>query len=360
LQPEIRGQIFYAGMLHDVGAMGLPDHVVHYPTKDEQKGIPQIVAHCYLGGRIAGQLPGLQEAKLYIEDHHEWWDGSGYPKGKKQQEICLGGQILRLADSFDLWLRGNKNLNRAEIIERAATNVDSEYSMEIFLAFKKVVNSGAFYHRITRENSLSFYMTQLERRFAGELNNIDFSLEEVLTVFAQVIDAKHQYTKGHSERVAEYSRLLAKAIGFSEEEQQQVKWAGLVHDVGKLAVPRKVLDKAGKLEGEEIKLIRLHPILTLEILQLITGLEELAAGAGYHHERFDGRGYPDGLQEEEIPLIARVVCVADAFDAMTSGRPYQKTKTVAEAIDIIKANSGSQFDPMVIEVIDVLHNTTLP
>jgi putative nucleotidyltransferase with HDIG domain len=359
MAPAVTGQVFLAGLMHDVGAIGLPDHVIHYPTLDEQKEIPQVVAHCFLGGKIVGGLPGFTRAKEFIEDHHEWWDGSGYPKGKRGPDISLGGQILRLADAVDLWLRGNKDMSRTELVAKAAKRINREYNIEVFQAFKQVVSQGIFFHRVTRENSLAFYMRQVESKLASELDRVDFSLEQVLTVFAQVIDTKHQYTKGHSERVAQYSKLLAQAVGLDQKQQQKAMWAGLLHDVGKLAVPRKVLDKPGKLERNEIDLIRLHPVLTMEILQMVAVFEDLVSIAGYHHERYDGSGYPDGLAGEEIPQLARVLAVADAFDAMTSGRSYQQTKSLSEAVAIIEKNSGSQFDPEVASVAGILNNPTL-
>lgn len=360
LDPTIKGQVFFAGLLHDLGGIGLPDHVVHYPTLEEQKTNPQIVGHSYHGAHMIANLPGLTLAPKFIQDHHERWDGQGYPKGKKGQEISLGGQILRLADSFDLWIRANPALNRKDVVAIAAKYVGGEYSQQVFDAFQQAVSKGVFYHRLIRENSLAFYLKQLEQLYAKDFKTITYSMEQVLTVFAQVIDAKHQYTKGHSERVSQYAHGLAIQMGLSLEQQKMAKWAGLLHDAGKLAVPRRVLDKPGKLEGDEIKIIRLHPILTMEILGMITAFEELAPAAGYHHERYDGRGYPDGLKGEEIPLLARIMAVADAFDAMTSGRSYQKTKTPAEALMVIKKNSGSQFDPQVVTAAEeILHNTTL-
>lgn len=360
MEPVIRNQLFFAGLLHDIGGIGLPDHVVHYPTLEEQKTIPQIVAHCYKGASIANALPGLSLAAEYIKDHHEMWDGSGYPKQKRGEEISLGGQILRLADTFDLVLRGYGELGRPQLMDKMARKIGQEYSQEVYDAFKQVIGKGVFYHRLTRENSLAFFLNQLEDRLSFDLAETDCDIEEVLKIFAQVIDTKHHYTKGHSERVALYSEALAKSMGLSQEVCCLARWAGLLHDAGKLAIPRRILDKPTSLNLEEMRIIRLHPVLTMEILGYISAFEEVALAAGYHHERYDGRGYPDNLAGEEIPLLARIMAVADAFDAMTSDRPYQKTKTFSEALAIIKANSGSQFDPKVVEVAEALHNTPVP
>lgn len=349
LDPNIRTAVFYAGLLHDVGAIGLEDHVVHFPTKEEQLQVPQIVGHCHRGAVIAASLPGLKDAEQMILDHHEWYDGTGYPGKKRGEEICTGGQILRLADSFDLWLRNNPKATRVEIIEKAKKGIGSEYSQAICEGFTQVIARGSFFHRVTRENSLAFFMRQLENNLDLQLNTGDFSIEQVLTIFAQIIDAKHQYTKGHSERVAQYSYELAKAMGLAEKQCIDAKRAGLLHDAGKLAVSRRILDKPAGLTAEEFSVIKLHPILTMEILELVSELAYLAPFSGYHHERMDGMGYPDGLKGEEIPLLARIMAVADAFDAMTSGRSYQKTKTFAQALEILKKNAGDQFDPQVVE-----------
>lgn len=167
----------------------------------------------------------------------------------------------------------------------------------------------------------------------------------VVHTLADAIDAKDAYTKGHSGRVAEYSREIAKRAGYSFERQEEIYMMGLLHDVGKIGVPDAVINKPGKLTDEEFEKIKTHPGRGAKILQNIEEMPKLAIGARWHHERFDGRGYPDGLKGEEIPEEARIIAVADAYDAMTSNRSYRGLIPQDVVKGEFEKGSGTQFDP---------------
>lgn len=169
--------------------------------------------------------------------------------------------------------------------------------------------------------------------------------EATLGVLCQAVETKDFYTRGHSERVARGSALIAREIGMRTERVEAIKYAGMLHDVGKLGVPTRVLQKTGNLTEAEYAAIQLHPLRGLEIIREIGFLDEALAGILHHHERIDGRGYPMGLAGDEIPEFARVLAVADAFDCMTSTRSYRGARTVAEAVVELRRCSGSQFDP---------------
>ena len=162
---------------------------------------------------------------------------------------------------------------------------------------------------------------------------------------ATAIDAKDTYTNGHSSRVAEYSRMIAARLGYSKSEQDEIYMMGLLHDVGKIGVPDEVINKTTKLSDEEFDLIKKHPIIGYEILGKITENPKLAIGARCHHERFGGGGYPDGIAGNEIPEEARIIAVADSYDAMTSNRSYRKYMTQDAVRSEIENNIGTQFDP---------------
>ena len=169
---------------------------------------------------------------------------------------------------------------------------------------------------------------------------------QVVTALAQAIDAKDNYTNGHSSRVAEYARMIANKCGYSKVDQDEIYMAGLLHDVGKIGVPDEVINKEAKLTEEEFALIRKHPVIGNSILETIKERPKLAIGARWHHERYDGTGYPDGLKGEEIPDVARIIAVADAYDAMTSKRSYRDVLSRDKVIEEIKTCSGTQFDPV--------------
>ncbi len=167
----------------------------------------------------------------------------------------------------------------------------------------------------------------------------------VVHTLADAIDAKDAYTKGHSGRVADYSKEIARRAGYSEEHQEEIYMMGLLHDVGKIGVPDAVINKPGKLTDEEYAKIKTHPERGAKILQNIEEMPKLATGARWHHERYDGRGYPDGLKGEEIPEEARIIAVADAYDAMTSNRSYRGLIPQDVVKSEIEKGSGTQFDP---------------
>ena len=169
-------------------------------------------------------------------------------------------------------------------------------------------------------------------------------LLNTVETLATAIDIKNSYTHGHTERVMKYSMTLLKYI-----PQELLKDTALLHDIGKIGIPESILNKAGKLLPEEIKLIEKHPSLGAEILEPIKEFKAVSLGVKYHHERYDGKGYPYGLIGEKIPLIATIISVADAYDAMTSDRPYRKGLEKAVAIKEIIANKNKQFNPLVVD-----------
>ncbi len=173
---------------------------------------------------------------------------------------------------------------------------------------------------------------------------------ETIRSLAQALEARDAYTKGHSERVMRHSLRIAEAMGIPEAERRLIGHASLLHDIGKIGIADAVLNKPGRLTPEDRVVIESHPIWGDTIIGPIRFLEKVQTLVRHHHERFDGTGYPDGLKAQAIPLGARVIAVADAFDAMTSTRPYRGPRPVQEAIDEIKAGAGLQFDPAVVEV----------
>lgn len=192
----------------------------------------------------------------------------------------------------------------------------------------------------------------LKRRHA-EYRSI---VEQALHTFANAIDAKDKDTNGHSLRVAKYSREIARRMKMPEEEQENISYMAMLHDIGKIGIPDSILKKQGKLTEEEWEIIKSHPRIGGEILKEFTAIPGIADGAKYHHEFYNGKGYCTGLKGEEIPLMARIIAVADAFDAMCSKRYYQSGNTVEFARAELERCSGSQFDPQIarimIEMID--------
>ncbi|MBR1865250.1 MAG: HD-GYP domain-containing protein, partial [Lachnospiraceae bacterium] len=174
-------------------------------------------------------------------------------------------------------------------------------------------------------------------------------IREIVEAFAKVIDMKDAYTNGHSSRVAEYTVMLAKELGYDEETVEQYYNIALMHDIGKVGVAPEVLNKPGKLTDEEFAVIKSHPTLGYETLKGISIMPELAIGAGNHHERPDGKGYPNGLKGDEIPRVAQIIAVADTFDAMYSNRPYRKRMNFEKVVSIIKDVRDTQLTGDVVD-----------
>ncbi len=173
---------------------------------------------------------------------------------------------------------------------------------------------------------------------------------EVIRALVAAIDTKDHYTRGHSERVAILAKMTGEALGLDSEAQQTLHWAGLLHDIGKIGVPEAILQKPGRLTEEEFDLIKQHPRMGYEILRPIASFDRVLEAVLYHHEQPDGRGYPEGLNGPQTPLFARVVHVADTFDALTSTRSYRAAHSVERAMEIIRQDAGVKLDAGVADV----------
>lgn len=192
-------------------------------------------------------------------------------------------------------------------------------------------------------------MAELERK-ADEnrdlYENMRLTYKDTVKAFATAIDCKDKYTEGHSVRVGKYSEIIAEELGWSEEEIEGVAVAGYLHDVGKLTVERNIINAPYRINAKESKELNKHPRVGYEILMPIHHpYTDVPLAAKYHHERLDGRGYPDGLKDNEIPYIAKIVNLADSFDAMTTDRPYKRRRPANEVVEDLRRNSGKQFAP---------------
>ena len=171
----------------------------------------------------------------------------------------------------------------------------------------------------------------------------------IIRAFAKAVEAKDPYTSGHVERVENLSYHLAKAAGLKGEDLKKARIAGILHDVGKIGIPDEILKKPSKLTKKEYEIIKKHVIYSKEILEPISELKDIIPGIYYHHERYDGKGYPEGKKGEEIPLVARIISIVDAFDAMASDRPYRKALSKKRIVREFLKNKGKQFDPYLVE-----------
>ncbi len=173
-----------------------------------------------------------------------------------------------------------------------------------------------------------------------------------IEMIAAAVDAKDPYTKGHSGRVSQYSVILAKELGLPEEEVSKIRISATLHDVGKIGVEDRVLKKPGVLTNEEFEIMKRHPVMGFEIVRQVKQLAEMLPGIRWHHETLSGKGYPDGIKGDELPLMTRIIAVSDTFDAITTDRPYQAGRDFPAAMEILRKHAGSKYDPV---VVDALH-----
>jgi len=238
---------------------------------------------------------------------------------------------------------------------------DRETEIKIFRAgamdyIQKPFLAEVVLHRIGRLLELYHLQQSLQEEVEKKTQELKESSErikrlsgQVMLSLASAIDAKDTYTKGHSMRVAEYSCELARRMGKSEQEVEDIYFIGLLHDIGKIGIPNAIINKPSKLTDEEYAVIKSHPAIGAEILGNISELPDISIGAHWHHERYDGKGYPDGLKGEEIPETARIIGAADAYDAMSSRRSYRDILPQADVRREIEKGRGTQFDPVIAE-----------
>ena len=201
-----------------------------------------------------------------------------------------------------------------------------------------------------RKENIGYLLEFVDRTLERKHYNSELLIQTVAAL-SDAVDAKDRYTSGHSKRVAEYGRMIAARMGKSKEEQDEIYRAGLLHDVGKIRIPAEIINKPGKLTDEEFNTIKIHPVTGYHILRGIAQDGQLAIAAKYHHERYDGKGYPNGLAGDKIPEIARILGVADAYDAMASNRSYRNALPQDVVRTEIEKGRGTQFDP---EIADIM------
>jgi putative nucleotidyltransferase with HDIG domain len=187
------------------------------------------------------------------------------------------------------------------------------------------------------------------QRLREAQRELERGYQHTLQSLALALEAKDRYTAGHSERVCRFSVLLARELGLSEDEVEVVKSAALLHDIGKIGMPEKILRKEGGLTAVEFSQMQEHPATGAQILSPVSSFSRCLAGVRHHHERYDGLGYPDGLKGEEIPIAARIILIADTFDSITSDRSYRRARSVEYAVRQLQSNAGTQFDPRCVE-----------
>jgi putative nucleotidyltransferase with HDIG domain len=293
-------------------------------------------ARCDRGAEIARMLFLSEDTAAGIRSLDEHWDGRGMPDGLRGEEIPLPARIMCLAQTVEVF-HANEGLKatRKMVKARRGTWFDPAL-VDAFLGFS---NDRAFWESLETPDVSAWEPED----FA--LSGDEARLDRIAEAFARVIDAKSPFTARHSERVSEIADGIAGVLGFDEDERRVLRRAGLLHDIGKLAVSNRVLDKPGKLTDDEFAAIKTHPVFSLQILERAPCFASLAELAANHHEKLDGTGYPRGLRAKDLDMPMRVLAVADIYEALTADRPYRGPLPAHEALAIIDRDVPDKLDP---------------
>lgn len=463
LSPDEKETVIKGAMLHDLGMIGVPDHLLtEQPQDDEERA--RIADHTRMGASILEPMTTFRQFVAIVRSHHERWDGQGYPDGLKGEQIPLEAQIVGIANRFDeihherpitendamqqLLEETNGGAFDPELMKffagaldedapQAATtkhmrprarrrarvlcvddnrmNQDlvaatlAEANMDLLLAENghqalellerepvdvvlldllmlaqdgpstlKALRSDArweFLPVIVLTSQRNSAMRQ-EAIVAGADDFINYPLnrlelvtrihsllrikefhadleqtQNVICALALALEAKDHYTRGHSQRVGDLARTFALYVGLTQQQAELIRTAGLLHDIGKIAVPERLLNKAGPLTREEFMSVIDHPVIGEEMVRPLTTLTAVLQMIRHHHERYDGRGYPDGLSAEAIPFEVRLLSIVDAYDALTSHRAYRPAPLTHEAAmtTLRRESAGGKWDPKMVE-----------
>jgi HD-GYP domain-containing protein (c-di-GMP phosphodiesterase class II) len=298
-------------------------------------------------------LPGT--AITGIASCLEHWDGGGGPDGLEGAEIPMVGRVVAAADFAERAIDSHENpLKARAAAPQACRNVAGAIlDPDLVSLLSGLMREDTFWLGLydVRNNDLVVEagVTSAERSGATRSSAANFA-----RAFAAIIDAKAGYSAGHSVRAAGYAKAFAVAMGLSPEMAEALWFAALWHDIGVLGVPHRVIAKPDLLTIEEMDHVRSHPRFSHDVFQATPGFEGMADWVGAHHERIDGKGYPEGLEADEVPLQAQMLAIIDTFDALTSDRPYRRAMPRREAMKVIWAQAGAQFEASLIGVFETL------
>jgi putative nucleotidyltransferase with HDIG domain len=292
-------------------------------------------ARCDRGAEIARMLFLSEQTAAGIRSLDEHWDGRGMPDGLRGEEIPLVARIACISQSIEAFhAKGGVRAARALVRSRRG----SWFDPRLVDAFLRFCGERDFWDQFEAPDVSRWEPADLA------INADEARLDRIAEAFARVIDAKSPFTARHSQRVAEIAEAIAAVLGFAADERRTLRRAALLHDIGKLAVSNRILDKPGKLSEEEFRAIQTHPVHTLAILRRAPCFAQLAELAANHHEKLDGSGYPRSLTAAELDLPMRVLAVADVYEALTADRPYRAPLPVADAFAIIDRDVPARLD----------------
>jgi len=305
-----------------------------------------IETRCHRGADIAARMRFSQTVQDGILSLDEHWDGSGQPQGLKRGEIPAIANIALLAQVIDVF---HAETGSKAALEEAIARSGVWFDPALVTAFVEAQKSPDFWPALASPDleAQVFAMTPALQSAPVDEDYLD----DIAAAFADVVDAKSPFTADHSNRVTFYTDMIAEELELGDKHRRWLRRAALLHDLGKLGVSNQVLDKPGKLDAAEWAAIKSHPGHSEAILARVAAFADIAPIAAAHHERLDGKGYPYGLQGDEICLEVRILTVADVFDALTADRPYRAAMPISRALAILDSDANSAFDPACIAAL---------
>lgn len=347
------GNIFMAGLLHDIGALSIEDKISLHDNE-----ISDVESHCIRGEKLFKSNSWLAASANLVRYHHRAWETWEEPRNTPE---IFDSQLLYLADHLERQVdRKTYILHQdEELCSRVQRLAGKEVSPEIVDLFIQLSTREEFWLDLASPRLYSLLLHY------GPFQTVEVDIENIM-VFARlvgmIVDFKSPFTVTHSSGVAQCAMCLAELAGMSESEAKLMEIAGLLHDLGKLVVPNAILEKPGPLTPAEMALMKQHSYYTFSVLSTVGGLQAIAEWAAYHHERLDGKGYPFRRQAHEINLGARIMAVSDIFTALTEDRPYRKGMKIRQIQEFIQEQASMGIlDPRVVELLldnfEKLHET---
>ena len=294
---------------------------------------------CDRGAQILQLLSFPDATVVAMASADEHWDGRGKPAGLRGEEISLLGRLVGLAQTAEIFFAAGGPQAAADVVRRRR---GTWFDPALVRLFEHVAADSAFWQQVAAPD-VTAHVAAFEPPEQVVLADDD-RLDLIAEAFGRVVDAKSPFTSRHSERVAETAAGIGAILGLDTPELRDLRRAGLLHDLGKLGVPNIVLDKPGKLTPEEWELMRRHPAYTAEVLAQVECLRPIAGTAASHHERLDGSGYHRGLEAPSLSLPARILAVADVYDALARDRPYRAAMPAERVLAILDADAGARLD----------------
>jgi putative nucleotidyltransferase with HDIG domain len=362
LEPARIEEVFFGCLLHDVGMAATAhlaqidtgrggkliaggsraaDVLSQVPAGAWNEAVAAIGQHCEEGARIVRKM-GLGEAVASaVASHHNCWDGSGSPNAQPGERVPLVARVVALADRVELLIDAESSplIMRRRGPELVRDMSGNEIDPELAKRMAEIATRDDFWLGFY-DNDLASALMSLN--YGGLMARED--LFDFLAVISDVVDARNGRETGRGRRVADLARRVALACDMTERRADLVKVAALLQDVGTLGVPVHFLSKPDILSVDEMSVVQMHPVYARDILSEIPGLGAAAWWVGCHHERIDGKGYPGMLEGAEVPAEAQIIGMAEAFDALTSDRPYRRAMPQADAFEVMRGLAGTRFD----------------